>query len=659
MPYRPDIDGLRALSIIAVVFYHFGVPAFDGGFVGVDVFFVVSGYLITGIVVSDIRAGRWSFQRFYERRARRLLPTLAIVLAATFAASFVITTPMDLGPVSKSMFYVLIFAANFYFARKGGYFDPSLDLAPLLHTWSLAIEEQFYILWPLLVVLVFLKAPRRLQAVALLLLVASFAANVLTVGEQPTVAFYFPHTRAWELLAGCVLALGAPALGRAAAHVAGIAGLALILFAVFAFDSEMTFPGFAAAIPVLGAALVIWSGQRTTSIAARFLATPPLVFVGLVSYAWYLWHWPMVVLFRYELQREPAGFEIAALVVASFSLAALCWKYVEQPVRFGTWWKPKRRALAAAATVAGAVIAVAAAGAASRGFLAFYPEAMSELTRERLTKRPREMACPPPTAASVAEDDLCLLWTAEDEAQPGMLLWGDSHARSLYTAFHDMAQSANVTLTYISESACPPLIGGGRLHRADATRSCLNLNSAVGDLLRRHKFTDVVLVARWDYYATGNAPLRPTPKQHYLEDAQSAETTLAENRAVIERGLTRAVEAIRASGARAWIVMEAPYVGFNVPQKVAFALMRGRSQDVLYGADSATQRMRATFMQELVGRLGANVIDPARLLCENGHCLAAENGKPLYFDDNHLSVHGAARVRPLLAEMFPRRVHRP
>ncbi len=216
--YRPDIDGLRALSIIAVVLHHFKVPYFGGGFVGVDVFFVISGFLITGIVQAEIRKGDFSFARFYERRARRLLPTLAIVLSTTFVLAFVVMTPQDIEALSRSMFYALLFAANFFFAEQGGYFSTSLENAPLLHTWSLAVEEQFYIVWPILLLLIARMRPRSIVPITLLLLALSFVAAVALGDSQGSGAFFYPHTRAWELLAGCVLALhsaGAPRSCRA------------------------------------------------------------------------------------------------------------------------------------------------------------------------------------------------------------------------------------------------------------------------------------------------------------------------------------------------------------------------------------------------------------------------------------------------------------
>lgn len=652
IPYRPDIDGLRAISIVSVVLYHFGVPYFEGGFVGVDVFFVISGFLITSIVLAEIRGGHFSFARFYERRARRLLPTLAVVLLATFVAALVIMTPQDLAEFSDSLIHVLIFAANFFFADRGGYFDPSLDLAPLLHTWSLAVEEQFYIVWPLIAVTCFRFAPKRPRLVSLVLLAVSFAANVFIVEQDPLAAFYLPHTRVWELLAGCCLAFGARPPGRRSGHAAGLAGLALILFAVFTFDETTVFPGTAAVLPVLGAVLVLWSGQSASSIANRVLSLPPLAFVGLVSYAWYLWHWPMISLFRYNFERDPSAIEIVALIVASFALAVLCWNFVEQPVRRGLWWKPRARTLGASLATTAMLAALATASYASNGFIWRYSDAMFDLTRERLTMRSADHKCPRVTAKMVDDGDLCRLWETHDDAT-GILLWGDSHAGALRSVFRDMAHATDVAVTYIGEAACPPLIDAGRNRSGGRPEACLSLNAAVGKLLQERRFGDVVLAARWDYYAIGKGNAG-TAKQHYLRDGQSTAPTLEENRAVMARGLRRTVEAIVASGARAWIVMEAPYAGFNVPNRAAHALMRGESEEEFFGLDAVEQKARAEFMTSLVAGLPVRVIDPSRSLCEGDRCLVFADGKPLYADDNHLSIYGADRLKPLLSDLFAR-----
>lgn len=652
-PYRADIDGLRAVSIISVVLYHVGVPYVSGGFVGVDVFFVISGYLITSIVLAEMRGGTFSFARFYERRARRLLPTLAVVLAVTFLVSLLIMVPEDFEEFCKSMFYALVFMANLFFADQGGYFDPSSQLTPLLHFWSLAVEEQFYIVWPLVLFALLRYAPRRTMPVAVALIAASFAANIVILDEDPLAAFYMPHTRAWELLFGCVLALGVPRLGRAAADVAGIAGLALIAWAVFNLDHQTPYPGGWALLPTLGAGLVIWSGQAGPSLAARLLSLRPLVFIGLVSYAWYLWHWPAIVLFRYEVGREPDGPEMAALIAASLALAVLCWAYLEKPIRNGTWWAGRRRAIGAGLGVTLPLVALAGTGYATDGFIDRFPAAIHELERDELEHR-ADFGCAKSLAKAIARDELCYIWKTSDNA-PGVLLWGDSHARVLAPVFGEAARAADVPLVYSNLPACPPLIGVGRKRsRGGLHESCFELNRAVGELLQRRKFTDVVLVARWNYYMGGlNADGIPWIEQHYFQDAHVEGGTLEENRRVLTEGLKRTVKAVEATGARVWIVMETPYAGLDVPIHVARNLIRGVPQQTLFGIDLEENERRHDYLEEVIAGLPpVRIIDPGHSLCASGRCLIVENGKPLYYDTNHLSKHANARIAPLFAELF-------
>lgn len=652
LQYRADIDGLRAVSIVSVVLYHVGLPYVSGGFVGVDVFFVISGYLITKIVAAEMRHGTFSFSRFYERRARRLLPTLAVVLAACFVVGLFVMVPQDFEEFAHSMFYTLIFTANIFFADRGGYFDPSLNLAPLLHFWSLAVEEQFYLVWPLVLLALTRYLPGRVVVAVAVLIALSFLANVTTLDDDARAAFYMPHTRAWELLLGCILALAAPRLGRAVAHVAGVLGLALIMWAVLNLDHRVPYPGFWALVPTLGAVLVIWSGERGPSLVGRLLSLRPLVFIGLVSYAWYLWHWPAIAFFRYEFGREPAGGEIAAMIAIPFVLAVLSWAYLEKPIRQRTWWPDRKRAIRAGFAVSLSLIAISGAGYLSDGFIHRFPAEMQELARKKLRQK-METGCVEASADAIARDELCRVW-AENDDVPGVLLWGDSHARVLAPVFGNIAREGKVPLIYTGLTSCPPLIG---IERQDDIAgfhdACEDLNRAVEDLLQRHKFTDVVLAARWNYYLGGlKADGSPWGEQPYFKDTTRAGGTLADNRLIFAEAFKRTIDVIRASGASVWIVSEAPFAEFDVPLQMARNMMRGVPQDTMFGMDLTEKERRDRFLKAAIGNLSARVIDPAKNLCANGRCVLVEQGRPLYYDSNHLSKHGAARIAPMFTQVF-------
>jgi peptidoglycan/LPS O-acetylase OafA/YrhL len=641
--YRADIDGLRALAIISVVFWHYGVPGFKGGFVGVDVFFVISGFLITRIVVDQIRDGTFTFARFFERRARRLLPTLTVVLAATLAAGMLLMTPQDFAELCKSALYALVFAANFYFADQGGYFGSTLELAPLVHLWSLAVEEQFYIVWPLVCALALRFSPRPLFVAAVLLLVASFVTNLSLVASQPQITFFHPYTRIWEPLAGCLIALSAPRASPLNA-VVGPVGLLLIVAAVVGLDDATPYPGAAALMPVLGSALVIWSGISQPSLVGRILSLRPLVFVGLVSYAWYLWHWPAVVFFRYHTERDPTGLEVIALVVISFTLAALSWRFIEQPVRRATWWPRRSRLVAAAGTAVLSLGAFAGIAYTSDGLITRYPTAIQEMARKRV---PDASGCP------VSSDPICRLHASSTDGARNVLLWGDSHASILRDLFRDLGQAHDASIAIAAAGGCPPLIGAGRSGASRWRDKCKDRNDTVGARLMTDRYSDVVLVARWDYYAVGNQPVSGiSRKLHYLRDADSPSSSLEENRAVLTRALKRTVDAIVATGARPWIVLEVPYAGFDVPNRAARTIMAKGGVQTLLGLSASELQARGDFMRTLASRLPVRVIDPAEALSDGEHGVALADGRPLYFDDNHLSVYGVDRVRPLFEPIF-------
>ena len=286
--YRADIDGLRAIAVLSVVAYHVGLPPFSGGFVGVDIFFVISGYLIGGIVEREMRAGIFSFAGFYARRARRLLPALAGVLLFSYGAAALLLAPSETIDYAKSAIATIFAASNILFWKGGGYFSPAAELNPLLMTWSLGVEEQFYIFFPIVLALLLRLRGQRVFVGLAVLSAASLALSVWAVRHAPTGAFYLLPARAWELGAGILLVLKPPRVGPALADGLGIAGLALLLVPIFGYDAHTSFPGLTAVPPVLGTVLLIAVPQSRIN---RFvLSAPPLVLLGLISYSWYLWH---------------------------------------------------------------------------------------------------------------------------------------------------------------------------------------------------------------------------------------------------------------------------------------------------------------------------------------------------------------------------------
>lgn len=337
MDYRREIDGLRALAVLPVMLFHAGFDAFRGGFVGVDVFFVISGFLITSIILAEKDSGKFSLVGFYERRARRILPALFVVMAVCLPFAWMWLSPNDLKDFSQSLLAVSVFASNILFWKESGYFDAAAELKPLLHTWSLAVEEQFYLLFPLCLMFAW-RLGRRFTAG--LLFTAAITSLVLAhwgAYHQPAASFFLLPTRGWELAAGALVALFAVkgrvvAVGIATRQSAGIIGLMLILYPVFAFDRTTPFPSLYTLVPVLGTVLLILFATPAT-IVGKLLGASPLVGLGLISYSAYLWHQPVLAFARHRVMGEPSEGWLLLLLGFSLALAFLTWSLVERPFR--------------------------------------------------------------------------------------------------------------------------------------------------------------------------------------------------------------------------------------------------------------------------------------------------------------------------------------
>lgn len=338
--YRADIDGLRAIAVCLVMGYHIRFNHFDGGFIGVDVFFVISGYLISSILVRDIDSDRFSITGFYERRIRRIFPALMGVLTFTSVLAWRYCFPSDMVDYARSLVAAVLSVSNIYFSQKSGYFDFASVGRPLLHTWSLAVEEQFYIVFPLLLLVIHRYASRHRSQILIALTALSFAASAILVFRFPTSTFYLAPTRAWELLVGTIVSLGLVRLPnrRWAREIAGLAGLALLAAGGLFLSEATPFPGAAALVPCVGAALIILGGMNRDTLSAKLLSLPPIVFVGTISYSLYLWHWPLIVFRKYDFEEtfllNPHRTRLLILAEV-FLLGFLSWKFIETPFRKG------------------------------------------------------------------------------------------------------------------------------------------------------------------------------------------------------------------------------------------------------------------------------------------------------------------------------------
>ena len=649
--YRPDIDGLRALAVLPVVFYHAGL-GLTGGFVGVDVFFVISGFLITSLIQKDLERGRFTLAGFYERRVRRIFPALFAVIAPCFVAAWLLFLPPEFAQFAKSAMTTALFSSNILFFLEAGYFDSEALLKPLLHTWSLAVEEQFYIFFPIILMVLYSISRRWLLVAIGLMCAASLAASGYSASAHPEAGFYLVPTRFWELGMGALLAIAGPQLrlNEKLSALAAAAGVAMILMAVFLFDETTPFPGFAALLPCGGALLILLAGWTANS-ASRGLAAAPFVFIGQISYSLYLWHWPLLVFAQYRLSRLLEPSEAIGIVTASIVLAFLSWRLVEQPFRQRRVLAERRRlfagAIAAMAiTVAAGLMVVEREGMKSR----VSPEVQRMYQAAERTGRFATNTCfadhkgNGPTADDIRAGRLCILGPAQGPA-PSFLLWGDSHARAIIPGFETLANEHGLRGYFVARSSCLGLIDYqiASEHKGNQRR-CREANLATIDLIRSARIKTVFLVGRWPREVLdaefGNAGIFYDPKRPY---------TVHDRSALVGRGLDQTLAALAAIGAQAVVVQDVPEIGYNVPHALALSAMHGEKANIEPSLRTVLERQNKArlLVREAAARHGAAVVDPLPMMCGPERCKVEQGRVPLYADSDHLSPSGAVRLAPL------------
>lgn len=609
--YRADVDGLRAVAILPVLLFHAGLTGFSGGYVGVDIFFVISGYLITGIIAREIDRRDFSIIAFYERRARRILPALVPVIVAALIGAAWLYLPGDFESVPRSAIAALLFVSNLSFFLETGYFQGGAETKPLLHTWSLAIEEQFYIGFPILLLLIARWAPRwRIPAVAGIALI-SFVWAVATQRDGTGFAFYLLPPRAWELLAGAVLALGAvPAVRRRGLREAiSIAGVGAIAYAVLSFDARTVFPGVNALFPVLGSAALIHCAPGT--MVGRLLSIPPMRAVGLISYSLYLWHWPLIVFTQYATNAPLSGWSSVAVIAASIGVATLSWRYVEAPFRRPA--RIGRRAVFTQAAVAAlALCLVSAAMLAAGGWQSRFPAEVTRMADARGDFSPARGRCHDSDEAQART--ACTLGAT---APPSSLLWGDSHGVELAFVIADLERRHGRAILQRTRSSCPPVLG----YDPPENPACARVNARVLDTIRADPgLRTIYLAAFWasDRY----------------DDPQFA------------AALERTIALLVGNGRRVVLIGAVPPNRFDVPRRLAHLARIGALAEAR-GVDraeiAATDARLRTIARRWQGR-GLVYVEPSAALCGTGTCEIVHAGAPLYFDAHHLSLAGARRV---------------
>jgi peptidoglycan/LPS O-acetylase OafA/YrhL len=622
--YRPDIDGLRAVAVLLVLAYHIGIYRLRGGFVGVDVFFVISGYLISSIILSDLDTSRFSIASFYERRIRRIFPALFVMLFATAVLAYKFFLPSEFVDFGKSLLASTFSFSNLYFLQHSSYFDAPAAMKPLLHTWSLAVEEQFYVFLPLFLIGIRKFFPSKQRLIIIVVALLSFCVSAVGAFHNHDATFYLAHTRAWELLLGTLLAMDCfPAVSGALwRNLAASWGVASIFLAGFLFNSATPFPGAAALLPCVGAALIIAAGKTGPTLVGRALSFRPVVFVGMISYSLYLWHWPLIVFQGTDallINGLSPKLTKVVIIFASFVLATLSWKFVEQPFRARRFGISRASVFGLASVAAGLLLILGAGILGTKGFPSRYPEeavkvaSFLENTDATTDAQYRVGSCFL-TSKNVFQDFKPSVCLQESDRMRNVLLLGDSHAAQLWFGLSSVFTDVN--LMQATASGCKPTLD--QSHSVE--RKCSRLMEYIfSDYLKTHHIDTLIIAARWD-----GADLQP---------------------------LQRTLTWVHSLGIE--VVLFGPIIQYDsaLPRLLATSI---RSNDAAIPALHRVayyESLDAEMSRLVLTAPGVRYISYFKMLCPQSACLEyAGAGVPLQSDYGHLTSRGSLLVATKIRE---------
>ena len=646
--YRADIDGLRAIAVIGVILFHANL-GFTGGYVGVDVFFVISGYLISRIIVREVREERFSLQDFWVRRIRRILPAAATVVFATFLAGALILEPNSLRGLGISGIAYSLMVANVFFWKSSGYFSESAELQPLLHTWSLSVEEQFYVVLPIALTFLLRRKSSWTFYIIAAIAMASFALNVLLLNEYPSSVFYLLPFRAWELLAGTLLVLCGDRikLSEITNELLAVCGLGAIVIPMLYYTDGIQFPGLAAALPVGGTVLFIASNMSKATYTGQLVSLKPLVAIGLISYSLYLWHWPLLVFSRH-IFIVPTLFNTGAALVLTLIFSYLSWLYIETPFRTS-----RRLRVPSTAFQFGAATTVVVGGIASLFWMNNgLPSRFDESTRNIIADigwAGREYATDGPSASPAGKSI-----GDSTKSRPDFVLWGDSHGMAVAALIDKLAKERGLSGNALLSSGRPPVTGLWKPLKGPASQATtLAINQSRFDWIIDSKVKHVILVARWKGMIDG---LRDTEidertgrVRNYpmvVDDPEmipSAEVS----RKALRLQLTKMIERLADNDVKVWLVFQMP-VSTRAHVARDFYLTRRfpKLNPEVFRLDTPKSEYledRASILSLLTGISSENLqfIDPLPFVFDGEEQLLLYGERAYYKDEDHLTRAGA------------------
>ena len=637
--YRPDIDGLRAIAVLAVIAYHFNTAWLPGGFVGVDIFFVISGFVIIRIIMHELAAGTFSLVNFWERRVRRIIPAMFVVLAATTIGSYYfLLFPSDLADYGRSLMAQSTLISNWWFMGQSSYFAAPVNTIPLLHTWTLSLEEQFYLLFPLLALLVYRFAKKRFGLVMIGIAAASFAYGVFLVNAAPeypftipvlphlwgaatnsSAGFYFIAARFWELLIGGLIAIYALGIRhRWLAELVALCGVAAIAAGVWML-SDASFPGVAALVPVLGTAAVIVANTSHRTLARSVLSFPILVYIGLISYSLYLWHWPVLVFARYQLIMPAtltAKYQVL-LLLTIFVLSVVTYHFVENPIRKKRILAEREHLFLAAFISMTILFAAGFVFAKTNGFPNRVPPNAQLIAAAHGDLNPRQAECFTRSQIGASWDKPCLLGM-QDPSHIDFVLWGDCNANIDIPAFDEFGRETKRTGVFFGAPACSPFLTDKPLTKDPRCKGQIKQFAAYMQALpsaelfiaseweRFYKYTDYTAgsdrfspLAPLLYETLSKLP-RETKITIFLRNQTFAETTFHD---------------------------------------MFFKIAKGGEQPMAeprYIWEGTLEPFNAAVLQVAPFFPNVRLINPADTFCEGDNCYIADDKGFYYADDSHL-----------------------
>jgi len=638
LKYRPDIDGLRAIAILAVLFYHVGL-SFPGGFVGVDVFFVISGYLITSIIWPKITSQTFSLSDFFEKRVRRLFPAACVMMVGILLVGYFIAIPSEYRTQGGVGAAQSLIGGNFYLWRNLGYFDTTSQNVNLLHMWSLAVEEQFYIIFPIILLLSFRFFKGRILWFILTGLVASFTLCIWGAANKPVAAFYLLPTRAWEMLLGALAAsslCGTFTTDEKKNETLSLLGLLLIGSTFFLFNHATTYPSWRAIIPCIGTVLFLKANENVVTTSGRLIAKPVFVFIGAISYSLYLWHWPIYIYFRdYAYNQELPIVGKLLVCVTSLALAYLSYRCIENPIRKRSALK-SRKSLYLATSIASVILCASSFAIFKSGGL---PNRFNEEFSDTFTNLKPAKTYKKTPFRKLTVNDLELL--GDTSVKPSLLVWGDSHSGMYQHAIDELALENNIACYVVSMPSVPPLLNCWNTLNSE---KCVTYNQSVLDLCKQLEIKDVLIISHWSLY------LLPDPEGRAKFHIKNGTKNTTED--ILQSSVSSTLKDLSNAMISIHVLKSIPILNHDLEKTLMIEKITGRSHDYIKFSRAEHLKKHQT-VNTLLDEFDVNVYDPSlHLFDEKEQLITLYKNKPTYFDSNHLSLYGVELCMPTLNKVF-------